>query len=293
MPDTVSSDGSSGFPQSPEVMLGSASGGIKDVTWPGEQASPFGPLERHPGDTELALQTMVVQTPDEPITINGSSYKIIINEARLAGAVNREIRTRLSPGHLEPRSLTISLGEEPLPLKIADSPDEASRPVHDFENNGLHIEAPKAITNGSHSPVELARRIEASLNRDLEVGILENRVLKNRLGTRKFLLSASAMGMAAVGEGVGVATSNGSVGELLTRGTGGALLGALAVGVLTIGKYSYNIRRFETNVTPTIRRKSYRRARAMRDEEKDRCRPSHFHEPIILLVNADHAEELH
>lgn len=277
-----------------EVMLGPIRGGLHDVgIRTGDPERPFSPVPSHDSDSEVALQTMVLQIPEDPIEINGSPYRIEVDEPRLAGAINHGIRhwgNRI--GYNEPRSLTIDLTDETLPPKLAGPSEDSPKPVHDFHHNGLRIEVPKEVIKSQYSSDELAETVQRTLNDDLELGILENQVLKDYLGIRKFLLKASAVGMAAVGEAVGVATSNGSVGEIATRGTGGAVLGALAVGVATLGRQIYDIQRFNTNVHPAFRRLSYWRARLMK-KEIDESHGKSYHrtpqlrgKPIISLVPA-------
>jgi hypothetical protein len=95
----------------PEVKHGTMFQGSQDTLY-SELSQPINKTERLEGDETLALQSMVIRTPDQPILVNGQPYVIAIDKPRLAGRVNNIRTMTVSPGHYDPRGLIIGLNED-------------------------------------------------------------------------------------------------------------------------------------------------------------------------------------
>ena len=262
-------------------------GGVFDYDLDNKLRDPIEEFDSTRADSEIALQTMLVRLPDEPLLVNGQPFGFRINEQRLANAINDMRISSAGKGRFDPQVLTISLVEAQPGRFSPSDPEVEEGQTHSYKNNGINLVVPRDIVKSDVAMSDLVRDIEAVFNKDLEAGMEQNAALKQYFFMRKMLNQAGVVLSGAVGEGVGVATANGAVGESLLRGSAGALLGAIAYGGAVAAKRQFDKRKHGNTVEP-IARRAYRFSKKQRKDEvyaSDGYVRKYFRQgPIISLV---------
>ena len=269
---------------SPERIEDTAMGGVRDY--------PTDQIERQPGDLEVPLQTMVVRLPKEPMSINGVPYAINVDAEKLASAVNALRITSSSPGHYEPRSLSVVYGES-LPPKIAGTDNIADAPTFSWESTGLRIVTPQEIVKSKQPDALLATKVQGFLNDELLNGLTEAWTMKNwrslSLGLRYSSIAVAAM----VGDGAGIVIGDGSLPQALWQGSLGALAGSVGMATAIGLKTEYDkIRHDGDTISASLAHGALKRAAKIRQDPQKRVLPKEYYAEPIILVAPDKGPEL-
>ncbi|MEK7594619.1 MAG: hypothetical protein AAB436_03215 [Patescibacteria group bacterium] len=244
-----------------------------------------------PDDTEVALNSMAVRLPDEPLWINGSPYELLIHHDRLARPVNKSVRQGFFEGKYQPRSLTIQLDE--------GTEQPPSDPLYyDTQTTDITVAIPKETTKSQIADEDLAEQLEAKINRGIRVGLEQNRGIQMYFSRRKMYTKAGRFACVAVGEAVGVAgiaATEASASRIIEGAVAGIAAGYVAYGALLASKVTYNKVRFGSDRDSLVHKgikNANKRADRHRngtrlpdDEEHDSDRKwfSYFDKPIIEL----------
>lgn len=260
-----------------------------------DQRFPVEATTSNSSEGQIALQIMRVQLPDEPLKINGVPFSIRVNEPRLAGAINKMRLDSMGRGRFDTQLVAVSLGES-LPKRLAEPEPQhkAHGQFYDYRDGSIRIEAPREITKTSLSISTLVEKLETALNEDLEDGIDQNCAVKQYFLVRRYLNLGAATLMGGIGEGAAIVISNGSVGELILRGSAGATLGTAAVGAVVFLKRRRDRRLHGDSLAP-IEARAFRaeRKRKQQDGAKERDGYTHIYfkdQPIISLIPANEAD---
>lgn len=255
--------------QETELMLGPIFGGSKDTYHVDAQT-------REARGTEVALQSIDVQLPEEPMLINGLPYEFSVDGPRLAGALNILRLKSAAKGTHEPRALEITLGES-LPPSVIDTKETATALIYKTPGNKFGIEVPKEIAKSESAQSVLIDKVENAVNRDLKLGILES--LARNADDRRFarFMKSFLIGGVILGEGVGIAlVSDGSIVEYLKAGILGSVAGLGAgTGATLATEYVWG------DHDNRIRRRAQKLSHSPNLSELHK----HFKEPIISLTS--------
>lgn len=189
---------------------------------------------------EVALRTMAVYLPEEPISINGEPYTFRYDEARLASAVNvvaelehgnsQAIYPRQLVVELDPKKSVLELGEDSLPaVNKKNGEDSRLLLMPKQKGTAIHLTLPREVVSSELTVEGAAKLVTRSLNHDLFTGLEENfRARKSLRPTWRFVSIAAAMG---TGEGIGIALADKAT-TMLEYGSAGLAVGALAAGTV-------------------------------------------------------------
>jgi cytochrome c biogenesis protein ResB len=184
--------------------------------------------------SELALRTLEVLTPDQPIKLNGALFDVSIDEPRLKRAVNvvAENQTVAQLG-LRPRRVVVDtvFGRSNVefnkgfqPTVIEHAATERAPLLTTCENGtSVNVTLPSDMISTSYTTDGLVEFVTAQANQDLIVGLGQNLKAKDRFhpGLDKLTMVL----MTGTGEGVGIAISDDKWQEMLARGSGLAFAG--------------------------------------------------------------------
>lgn len=199
------------------------------------------PIYVEPGDEVIALQEMVVRTPEDPVLINGDPYMIEVDGNKLAQVINRMRQRGDTPKHHDPRVLAISLGPSLNP-KIAR--DESNNFNYSWENNAVELEIPAEITDHTAETEEIVGLSEEYLNEMFARAINQNERFKDLIGSAKFRFFGGIATGAVIAEGISVAATNDQdlVDKIILIGSG-PIIGAVVATSLFIVKNKIELKR--------------------------------------------------
>jgi hypothetical protein len=247
-----------------------------------DEYPPRQSLLQEPGDRQIPVQAVVLRAPKEPMHINGRSYDFSFDESSLVAAVNYSRVHAPSPGREEIRIVDLSLDAH-------DEQTENPSGFFDWRSGKVSLSTPKEVTDFSIDADKQAEIVQARLNRDLELGILHQMALNRRMAATRCINKASLLFGLAIGEGVGVASSNGSLSNHVIEGGLGALVGASVVGGVIFLKNAVMARGkiLDTQYNDIRSPKALREAQAKYAErlgEYPRIPREFFDTPIIRVI---------
>lgn len=218
-------------------MKGVIVGSETEMAWV-DAETPIAPVV---DERLMPLHSLVLRLPGTQISINGEPYEIEVDEDLITHSVNvaHAVPSEVTEDEQRLRypidEITITL-HDGLPAPLADEPTYAPPLLYDGRKSAVEFSVPREVVSSSMSHEELVAQFNNALNSQLEIGLLQNAILRYKAYNERYRRFCTNVAGPLVGMLTAVSflpDQAGKVSTLLERGSLGTAAGVAAAIIST------------------------------------------------------------